>query len=332
MKRIAVIITGFALLFPAAALAGSGGAQDDDLQPSLETLQNPVHLNRHVVISSDMIQLGDIFQNAGKYNTRAVAYAPRPGQRAVFDARWLAQIAKAFRLEWRPTSGLDQTVVEREANIIDAEAIQAMVFDRLIDEGVDPSSQIILANRNQRLYVPVGENIEFNMETMTFDAISGRFATYLVWNNANRQEKVRITGRVEQVSEIPVVQRRILRGDTIRSRDIKWVRVLASKMQRDWIMEPSDLIGMTATRTLSAGKPVRTAEIRRPLLVKKGSIVIMQLTTPLMSLTAQGRALQEGSRGDIIRISNMQTNTVIEAQITGPGTARVETPINLAMK
>lgn len=332
MKRIALILLGVALLLPASTLAGSQQNKSNIAGPSLETLQGPVQLKHRVMISSDMIQLGDIFENSGKYSTRAVAYAPRPGQKATFDARWLAQIATAFRLNWRPSSGLDQTVVERDAQIIDNDAIEAMVFDRLIDEGVDPSSEIVLANRNQRLYLPAGADIEFSMENMNFDAISGRFATYLVWSNANRREKVRIAGRVEQVSEIPVLVRRILRGDTVRSRDIKWARVLSSKMQRDWIIEPSDLIGMTATRTLPAGKPVRTAEVRRPLLVEKGSIVTMQLKTAMMSLTAQGRALENGSRGDIIRISNVQTNTVIEAEITGPGTARVETPVNLAMR
>jgi flagella basal body P-ring formation protein FlgA len=42
-----------------------------------------------------------------------------------------------------------------------------------------------------------------------------------------------------------------------------------------------------------------------------------------MLLTAQGKALQNGSEGDVIRISNSQSDTVVEAEVVGEGRVAV---------
>ena len=53
----------------------------------------------------------------------AVAYAPAPGERAIFDARWLYRVARAYRLNWRPLSARQQIVVERVSQIIERSEI-----------------------------------------------------------------------------------------------------------------------------------------------------------------------------------------------------------------
>ena len=71
--------------------------------------------------------------------------------------------------------------------------------------------------------------------------------------------------------------------------------------------------------------------IRRPILVAKGSLVTIILKAPQMTLTAQGKALENGSDGDTVQITNTQSNKVIEAEVTGPGKVSVLAPNQLAM-
>ena len=292
----------------------------------------PTTLNSHVMVSGEVVLLGDIFTNAGEKSSQAVAYAPNAGQKAVFDAPWLGRVAKAFNINWAPTSGLERTIVERNSEIIETSEIKSILTQRLIEDGVDPSSKITLSNKSMRLYAPVGLGGELRVEDISHDRVSGRFSAKLLWKGENGSQQVRVSGRVDAVTEIPVLSRRILRGDNITKRDIRWIKVRSISLQRDAIIDHADLIGMTAKRTIAANHPVRTSEIRRPLMVEKGSSVTIELTTKLMRLTTKGRALEQGSRGDIIRISNSQTKTVIEAEITGPGTARISSSVNLAMK
>jgi len=49
-----------------------------------------------------------------------------------------------------------------------------------------------------------------------------------------------------------------------------------------------------------------------------------------MTLTAQGKAEEDGSRGDVIRVRNLQSNKTIEATITGPDSVAVNLGPRLA--
>ena len=74
---------------------------------------------------------------------------------------------------------------------------------------------------------------------------------------------------------------------------------------------------MAAKRTITKNKPIRYSYIRKPILITRGSLVTINLTTPAMRLTAQGKALQEGSIGDTVQVKNIQSKQKIEARVTG---------------
>lgn len=324
MKPYSFILLVALLFAPVTSLASGATG------PSPETL--PSILKAHVVISGDVVLLGDVFTNAGEKSEQAIAYAPNAGQKAVLDAPWLGRVAKAFGLNWAPLSGLERVVIERNSEVLEADEIKSLLIERLIDDGVASSSEITLANNSMRVFAPVGLGGELSIASISLDRLSGRFSAKLLWQGENGSQIIRVKGRVDAVSEIPVLTRRIMRGNNISNRDITWIKVRTTRLQRDMITDHGDLIGMTAKRTIAANQPIRTSEIRRPLMVEKGSSVTIALTTALMQLTTKGRALEDGSKGDIIRVSNLQTKTVIEAEITGPGTARVSSSVNLAMR
>jgi flagella basal body P-ring formation protein FlgA len=72
------------------------------------------------------------------------------------------------------------------------------------------------------------------------------------------------------------------------------------------------------------GVPLSAADVQRPVMVSKGEIVVIALQTPQMQLSARGHALNNGSKGDVIRIANTQSRQIVEAVVTGPGQATVD--------
>ena len=321
--KLTTVLIGLALIvMPLGAHAG----QDADLAQDAF-----VTLNTHVTVEDGTILLGDIFQGAGQYADRVVAYAPRPGARAVFDARWLTRVAQAFQLDWRASSSRDRLVVERAAQVITGEEIAALLHERLILEGGDPSSRVELSNRNLRLNVALGEDIFMSVQQISFDRARGRFSATVSWG-AGANEHIRVTGAFERMTDVPILTSRKMRGELISADDIEWINVPERKLARNAIVDADHLIGMSAKRVITPNRPVSHSDVRRPLMVNKGENVTVVLTTAQMQLSAKGRALMPGSEGDVIRISNLQTNTVIEAIVTGPGTARVDASVNLAMR
>ena len=55
----------------------------------------------------------------------------------------------------------------------------------------------------------------------------------------------------------------------------------------------------------------------------KRSLVTILYEVPRMTLTAKGRALEDGSNGEVIRVANTQSNTVVDALVVGPHTVVV---------
>ena len=331
--KLITYITAALLLLSVPAFA-AGAEEDPALAPDAQ-LDILVTLMSDVTVNAGVVRLGDIFSGAGKNADRVVAYAPRPGDRAVFDARWLSRVAKVYKLNWHPGSNAERVVVERASQIVTKSDIEALLQQRHIEDGGDASSLATVSNRTLTLHLPVGganaSAPTLDVEQMSVESDTGRFSAVVAWGTGS-DERMRLAGRIERMAQVPVLSNRVARGEVIDEANVVWQAVPEARLPRAAIIEADQIVGMAAKRTLGPGAPIASTDVRRPLMVNRGETVTMTLTTPYMQLSTKGRALQNGSEGDTIRISNLQTSTVIDAVITGPGQARVDTAVNLAMR
>jgi len=293
----------------------------------------PVTLNGSVAVNGSYVRLGDLFNNTGDKTDVVIAYAPAPGKQAVFDAGWLYRVAQKNRLSWRPLTPLDRAIVRRDSYVVTRQEIEEKILYLLREQGETGDMQVFLTNRLLRLHVADDNSTTVAIEDLALDRRTSRFSALVVAPAGNpAARRVRITGRVFEITEVPVLGRRLLAGTVIREGDVQWIKLRTDRIQRDTITDPKDLIGLEATHSLRAGKPIQVAQVRRPLMVTKGSLVTMMLTGPTMLLTARGHAQESGGKGDVIRITNTQSKQLVEALVTGPGTVVVRYANRLAMK
>jgi flagella basal body P-ring formation protein FlgA len=279
-----------------------------------------VVLRQNVTVEDHLIILGDIFKGAGDKSTIAIAYAPEPGKRAFFDANWLYRVANGHGLKWRPLSMKQSIQVNRKSVTIERDEIEDYIFAALIDKGADPKMTLKLSNRLVQLHVPSSSEATIEVTNVSYDQRTQRFSAHV---STPSSKAIRVTGRMQKMLNIPVLNRRILKNEMIMPEDIKWVKSPSKRVQNDIILHVDDLIGKTPKRGLRAGAPIRSSEVQRPILVEKGSLVTMVLKTPLMVLTSQGRAVDPGANGDVIRITNTQSKKVVQAVVTAAGVASI---------
>lgn len=115
----------------------------------------------------------------------------------------------------------------------------------------------------------------------------------------------------------------ILRGSTIAETDLTYGKS-ANAVMPSTITAMPDLVGMQARRTLRAGETVRLEDVRRPVLVTKGSTVTMVFEAPGIVLTASGRAMSEGGMGENVTIQNPMSYRQITGVVIGPGQIRAQ--------
>jgi flagella basal body P-ring formation protein FlgA len=114
----------------------------------------------------------------------------------------------------------------------------------------------------------------------------------------------------------------IARGDTISDSDLAYQTVDAASVQSGVVTSMNDLDGMQTRRVLRAGEPVRPDDVRKPILVGKGTTVTMSFNAPGITLTAVGKAMGEGGLGDSVTVLNPISYRQITCTITGAGSVR----------
>lgn len=114
---------------------------------------------------------------------------------------------------------------------------------------------------------------------------------------------------------VPVLARSIMPGEVIQENDITWLSVPARQVNQTIIGDADGLVGLAARRPVSAHMPVRFSDVQRPILIKRGALVNMTVKSANMTLTTVGRAQDNGSKGDVIRISNASSNKTVTGYV-----------------
>lgn len=166
--------------------------------------------------------------------------------------------------------------------------------------------------------------------TLAFDArvLSARLKTLgVAWAPPAGVTRVVVNGvgagaaPVESVREIAVLTRPIAAGEEITAADVAFLEVAAAPAAA--LTDPADLIGRAARRALAPDRPVRAADLRTPVLVRKGGPVTLVYEVGGVRVTARGRALADAGAGEAVKVVNIQSNRTIDAVAEADGLARV---------
>lgn len=127
--------------------------------------------------------------------------------------------------------------------------------------------------------------------------------------------------RVRVLKPFVTVTRPVAR-DTTLSADMLKVDFMDEVMVRgDNFTGPDELVGSRIKRDLRPGQPVRKNEI---CVVCRNDTVQIEAATSVLSIKTLGKALQDGSFGDLIRVENLRSHRQISAVVSAVGIVRVE--------
>lgn len=281
-------------------------------------------LRGSIMVEGEIVRLGDIFAEAGPRAEVAVANAPAPGRRIVLDYRWLGEVARVNGVTWQPTSRFDRAVVERAGRTVGMDEILEALRPAFPAGAIDRNGEIDLAQRNLEITVALDAPATIEVRNLVYTASSGRFsATVVAGGDHPSAQRWPVSGRIYQTVSLPAPRRPIAPGEVIAAHDLQWITVRDDGGRIDQIADMKRLVGMTPRYRLRPGDPVRPSDIRAPVVVERDSTVLITLRTANMTLTAQGRAVEDGAQGETIRIVNSQSKKTIEATVAGPGTVVV---------
>jgi flagellar basal body P-ring formation protein FlgA len=310
-----------------ALLAGLWAWQP--LQPALAedavlAYAESLTLRDRIMVDDDVVRLGDLFQEQLSDGDVAVAQSPKAGQTLTLDARFLQQVARAYRLSWKPAK-YQKVTIGRMSQRVTApmvrDAIAVAVQERM---GSSSDLDIALDGGDLELDLPTDVENSVSVSAINFDPHSNRFAAILVAPADGPPVIQRnVFGTVYEMAQIPVPTRLISAGDIIAADDLEWQPVHLTRLSGNSLTDAEQLVGRMAKRPLKAGQILRQSDVAVSPVIRKNDLIRLVVKTGQMTLSVQGKALQDAALGQTVRVVNVNSNRQLTGTVIDAGTVAI---------
>lgn len=292
-------------------------------------------LKEQIHVHGDVVTLGDLFENAGPAAATPVFRAPDLGTEGIVAGKRIATAAARHGLVWTNPGELDTVVVRRPSRMVSLKEIEQAVRQAAAAKmGLEDAAalDITLASDARPLQLDARTRARAHVRRLVLQPRSGTFQAVLSFDDAPQGEQTHaVRGRAIETVAVPVPARKIAAGTAMSDADIRIIRIPAARIPRGIVRDRAKLVGMASKRVLRAGQPVRAAELQRPTLVRKNTLVAIVYRVPGLVLRVQGRALADAAMGEAVSVVNAQSKRTIQATVAGEGLVTVVAAPNLSL-
>jgi flagella basal body P-ring formation protein FlgA len=315
---IRILALALLLVMPAAAAAQTG---DAPLAPSLR---------QNVIVTDELVRIGDLIDNAGAAAQIAVFRAPDLGATGTVGVQRVVEAVRAHDVFAINTHGLKEITVTRASRNIGNADFEERIASAIASQyRIGEAKNIGLTFDRNVTAVNVEPGIvgDLAVTRLSFDPRSGRFDVTLdvPGSHVVRRGALRFTGVAAEVFDTAVLTRQIARGEVLRANDVVIERRPKRELSADSVSDAGAAIGMAARQPIRAGQSLRRTDLMKPELVARNEPVTLIFQAPGISLTVRGTATEPGTEGDVINVINTHSKRQIQGVVSGPGQVTVST-------
>jgi flagella basal body P-ring formation protein FlgA len=313
----------------APALAASGNTAPG-LAGDTATIAPPV-LRPAVSVTSDIVRIGDVIDNAGPAGQIAIYRAPDLGTTGSLPTAQVIATLRAHQVIGVDTKDIKEVTVTRVARNVDAKDIRDAVVHALEHRsGLGDAANLSLTfDRDvQDMRLDASNTGTMQPVAVRYEPRTTRFdVTFEIGNDSGAPAKLRFTGTAIETVEAAVLTRNVDRSDVLKSSDLIVERRPKTEIGGDAAVRDNAL-GMQLRRPMRAGQAVKVADLAKPDLVQRDQGVTLIYQSAGLYLTTRGKAVDNGTEGDVVSVLNLQSKRTVTGIVTGRGqvTIQVATP------
>lgn len=282
-------------------------------------------LKAEVSVNHPVITVGDMFSDAGLLAEKALFRAPAPGTTGIVSLEAIRSAAARAGLIDYTQEGILSVRVERQAAIIDAAALNALIradlaTRGLLGPGVEVETRFDTADisfKAENVAVPV------TLASLSYQPGSSSFSAR--FNIAGLELPVDIGGRIDLMVEVPHLATSLKAGDTITPEDLEMKQVPLDFADTSGIESFDQLVGKQLRRAARAGVMLKAADITDPLAVRRNTQVTVLLHNGPMTLTVIGQSLGDATAGETVQVMNAVSRKILNGVANADGSVEVTT-------
>lgn len=313
-----------ALLFVVAAPAMAQVTGSLPPSPKLKEL---------VSVTSDVVRIGDLVDNAGATADIPVFRSPDLGFTGGVPIARVIEALAPYQIATLDTGSLKEVVVTRLSRSITSKEIEARIARTLVTQygfGNIRNVSITFDKDIRSIHVEPTAAEELQVARLYLDQRTGRFTAMmeLPGSAVARQVPLRFTGTAMETVEAIVLTRALNRGEAIKPSDVITERRSKTEAGADFIGAES-VVGLAIKRSLRAGSVLHAADLIKAEVVQRNESILIVYAVPGVLLTVRGKALEAGAVGDVVNVLNTQSNRTVQATVAGPGRVTIGAAIPL---
>jgi len=306
-------------LFAAALLACAASAF---AQEKSDVIASPV-LRANIVVTSDIVRIGDVIDNAGNAGKIAIYRAPDPGTTGTLQVTQVINTLRTHQVIGVDTRDLREISVTRRARSFETSDIEqaiARALERRNGLGEAANIALTFDRTPGEIRLDAANSGALNPVSVRYDPRNNRFdVAFEISNEAGLPPtKLRFSGTAVETVEAAVLARSVERNDVLKSSDVMVERRPKAEVGAD-ALSRDRAVGMQARRQLRAGQALKGADVSKPDLVQRDQSVTLIYETPGIHLTVLGKALDNGTEGDVVNVMNLQSKRTVSGVVVGRG-------------
>ncbi len=290
--------------------------------------QEAMRLKSEITVTGETIRLDQLIEGVGEKGSVAMFRAPQPGHRGTIRADRILDAARELGIRGIETGDVVAITITRPGRTISRDDMQQAIARLAAERGALGNLEIVLDDHHPARLVDASRGEAIKVAQFNRDVRTGRFEARLTLaGGLDNVEGWTVTGGIVEMREVAVPVGNLDRGDAIQAKDLVMVKRPAAQVGADVVRPLADLIGMVPRRALKAGEMIRSADLAKPILVEKSSLVSVTYVTRGLTLTMRGRAQGAGSMGDVVKVQNLQSKKIVEGMVTGPAQVTIAGPV-----
>ena len=135
--------------------------------------------------------------------------------------------------------------------------------------------------------------------------------------------KMSVTADVRIHMPVLVAAHALKRGEHVEPTFFEIMESDVTKLRGAYYIDHNHLENMRLGRSIGAGDILTDQHIERIPIVKRGELIRIVARGGIFEVTIDGTAMQDGGKGDLIRVKNVDSGKVVRGHVIDPGLIEV---------
>ncbi len=144
----------------------------------------------------------------------------------------------------------------------------------------------------------------------------GSFSLPILFKVDGRERtKTWVIAKTKVILKAIVAAQNLNRGKIVTKQDIQVKKMEFQNPPSNLISNLDEVIGKRTKRFIRIGSILTKADIEKVPVIKRGSKVTIVVESPVLKITAPGKAKEDGCKGDVIKVLNLSSKKTIYATV-----------------